>query len=204
MSFHLVQKEVIFVVDPMCSWCWGFAPELDKLRASLAESVKFSLLLGGLRSSGDQEWSEEFKTYLQQHWNSVAKMTHQPFNKILFERENFDYNTEPACRAVVTVRELKGDTFSFLHALQYAFYAEGRDITDSEVLTKIALTEGINQEEFLSFFNSKRAKELTIADQYKVRSMGANSFPSLVVIEPNGHLSTIKGYKKAEELLQLI
>lgn len=204
MNFKFVQKEIIVVVDPMCSWCWGFAPELDKLRESLGESVKFSLLLGGLRSKNSQVWSEEFKEYLRQHWRSVEKMTHQPFNKTLFERKTFDYNTEPACRAVITVRELEGEAFSFLHALQYAFYAEGRDITQSSVLADIAESEGLERERFLNFFTSKRAEELTNADAYKARSMGANSFPSLVVIETNGHLSTIKGYKKAEELLKLI
>ena len=95
-------KEIIFVVDPMCSWCWGFEPVMKSLLEALPKHIKVSLLLGGLRSKGDQTWDDEFKTYLRRHWENVHKTTGQAFNTSLLDKEAFDYDTEPACRAVVS------------------------------------------------------------------------------------------------------
>ena len=36
---------LISVGDPMCSWCWGFAPEID----SLADDYPVDVVVGGLR-----------------------------------------------------------------------------------------------------------------------------------------------------------
>lgn len=44
---------LIYVMDPMCSWCWGFAPVAAALIAQAAEAgVSTRLVPGGLRSGG--------------------------------------------------------------------------------------------------------------------------------------------------------
>lgn len=44
---------LIYVADPMCSWCYGFGPQLADLRARLADTlgapVPVTLVTGGLR-----------------------------------------------------------------------------------------------------------------------------------------------------------
>ena len=41
---------LIYVMDPMCSWCWGFAPVLQGLAEQAAEhGVPLVLRVGGLR-----------------------------------------------------------------------------------------------------------------------------------------------------------
>lgn len=195
------KKEIVAVLDPMCSWCWGFEPVLQKLRDELSDRVEFSLILGGLRSSGEQVWDDVFKSYLSEHWKNVQQKTGQGFNLDFFKREAFDYDTEPACRAVVTVRTLdKTKQFSFFRGLQEAFYLRGADITQPDVLTDIAGAEGIDKSAFAVLFTSDEMKERTKADVYKARSMGANVFPSVVLIDEEGHLCVIKGYRSYEEL----
>ena len=195
------KKEIIAVLDPMCSWCWGFEPILKELRENLPQDTKLSLCMGGLRSSGDETWTAEFKTYLAKHWEHVFSQTRQPFNKALFEKESFDYNTEPACRALITVRDLdESKAFIFMNALQKAFYQDARDITQTDILCDIALETGLDKEAFRELFLSQKMKESTEADKYKARSMGASSFPSLVFIDEEGHLYVLKGYRSFEEI----
>jgi putative protein-disulfide isomerase len=198
-------EEIIFVADPMCSWCWGFEPVMSSLVANLPDTIKVSLLLGGLRAEGDQEWDDEFKEFLRHHWKNVQERTGQSFNLALLEKEDFDYNTEPSCRAVVTMRELdKTKQFTFFKALQEAFYLRGEDITQDEVIVKIAEDEGVDKEAFLRTFLSAGMKEKTKTDIYKSRSMGANVFPSVVIIDDEGHLCVVKGYKDYEEIKKLL
>jgi len=199
------KKEIVAVLDPMCSWCWGFEPVLQKLRDELSDEVEFSLILGGLRNSGEQVWDDAFKAYLRSHWKSVKEKTGQGFNLDVLEKEVFDYDTEPACRAVITLRTLdKTKQFSFLSALQEAFYLKGEDITQTDVIADIAKTEGVNRNAFVALFNSDEMKAKTKADVYKARSMGANVFPSVVLIDEEGHLCVIKGYKSYEEIRPLL
>jgi putative protein-disulfide isomerase len=122
-----MQKELIFVLDPMCSWCWGFAPVIEELRTTLNGEYTFSLVLGGLRTKGEMPWDESSQAYLQEHWKQVSQRTGQAFSDTLFEKEFFDYDTYPACKAVITVRELFGmqSAFDYLHTIQEAFYTRG-------------------------------------------------------------------------------
>lgn len=111
--------ELIFVIDPMCSWCWGFHPVIETLREKHAKQYTFSLVVGGLRTTGQMVWNEQSKTYLKQNWDAVAKRTGQPFSPKLLHKAIFDYNTYPACKAIVTVRELWGNEAVFKVMYQY-------------------------------------------------------------------------------------
>jgi len=197
-------KELIFVVDPMCSWCWGFSPVLEALRN--ATGYECSIVLGGLRSKGQMAWDSSSKAYLKSHWEQVAKSTGQPFNTALFEKENFDYDTYPACKAMVTVRELFGMTkaFEYLHIVQEAFYVQSKDITQLEILLSLSHTLDIDTQAFETFYKSERAEVLMEHDFSKARSMGANAFPSVVIIDEDGHMLCQKGYRSLEEMKQLL
>ena len=199
-----MKKEIIFVVDPMCSWCWGFAPVIEALRKS--DAFTFSLVLGGLRGKGEMTWDESSKRYLQGHWEQVAKSTGQPFSNTLFEKDHFDYDTYPACKAVLSVRELFGiqKSFDYLHSLQKAFYTKGQDITQAEVLIDLLDVIDIDIEKFETFYKSERAQTLIEHDFSKACSMGANAFPSVVMIDKEGHMVCQKGYRNLQEMKKLI
>ncbi len=196
-------KELIYVGDPMCSWCWGFAPELHRLRRALPHDVALSLCMGNLRNG--HTWDDTFKAYLGRHWDEVARRTGQPFDTALLERKQFDYTTEPACRAVCTARAIDPErAFDFFESLQRAFYAEGRDITDARLLCDLAATSGYDAERFASLFASPAMREQVPSDRYRARAYGASSFPSLVAIDCEGHLSVLRGYRTCEVLLKML
>jgi len=192
-------SHLIFVIDPMCSWCWGFHPVIEELREKHADKFQFSLVVGGLRTKGQMPWTDESKKYLAQNWNAVAQQTKQPFSFSLLNREHFDYDTYPACKAIVTVRELWGDeaSFEYLTNIQEAFYAKGEDTTLIETLLKYVE----DKENFLVFYKSDRAEILMKHDFAKARSMGANSFPSIVKIDREGHMICQKGYMTIDKVL---
>ena len=94
-------KKIIFVGDPMCSWCWGFEPVLEKLR----KNYEISFIAGGLRTQGQSVWDQNFKDELLHHWREVEKATGQEFNEEFFKRKDFVYDTYPSCQAAVTMRK---------------------------------------------------------------------------------------------------
>ena len=201
-----MQKELIFVVDPMCSWCWGFAPVMETLLKTRSDNYHFSLVLGGLRTKGEMLWNETSKNYLKSHWKEVSQKSGQPFSYSLFEKDQFEYDTYPACKAVVTVRELFGmnKAFEYLHVLQKAFYVQTQDITNLDVLTDLLKDLGLESVSFKKFFESERAQLLMEHDFAKARSMGANAFPSVVMIDEEGHMVSQKGYRTLFEMQEML
>ena len=195
-------SEVIFVGDPMCSWCYGFGPELSRLREEL-KGVPFSMIMGGLR---DGEIFDEVK--LKNHlgyWQAVHEATNLPFDDTALSQKNFNYTTEPACRTVIAIRAIdKSKEYDVYSALQKAFYAEGRDVTQEDVVTEVIESIGIDKTTFLEKFQSEAIIKSAAADKQKARTYGVSSFPTLIIIDKQGHMSQIRGYKKYEELVALI
>lgn len=194
--------QFIFVLDPMCSWCWGFHPTIETLQNDHADRYTFALVMGGLRTTGQMEWNPQSKAYLKQNWDAVTQTTGQPFSPKLLNRTAFDYNTYPSCKAVISVRELWGEdvAFSYFSKIQEAFYTQGANITDIEILTSY-----VSQDKniFLDFYHTNRAELLMHHDFAKARSMGANAFPSTVKIDEDGHMVCVNGYKRLEEILKV-
>ena len=173
---------------------------MEAMREQYSDRYDFSLVVGGLRTKGEMPWDAAAKTRLKATWQQVADTTGQEFTEKLFERDNFEYDTYPACKAVVTVRELWGDaaSFAYLARIQKAFYLDGADITMLQTL--LSLIDPERQKAFSTFFASERAEVLMRHDFSKARSMGANAFPSVVRIDSDGHMVCRKGYQSFEAL----
>ena len=195
-------SELIFVGDPMCSWCYGFTPELTKLRSEL-KGVRFSMIMGGLRDD-DVFDADKLKNHLG-YWEAVEKMTGLVFDATALSQEGFNYTTEPACRAVLTVKQLdESKMYAMYSALQQAFYAEGKDVTQEKVIVEVATSLGFDATAFKNLFASEAMVKATTTDKQKAGTYGVSSFPTLIVIDREGHMSQIRGYKKYEELLALV
>jgi putative protein-disulfide isomerase len=179
-----LRKELILVADPMCSWCWGFAPVLSAIREHYGDKLALTLIVGGLRVGNDKIMDAETKTYIHRHWKEVSKASGQPFDFNFFEREEFVYDSELACRACVTVRGIKPEvTLNYLELLQRSFYANNRDITNFSVLNSLAVSLGIDSENFTTIFQSKEARAATFDDFQVALNLGVTGFPTIVAVD---------------------
>ena len=130
---------LVYFADPMCSWCWGFAPVIAAIQETFGEDLPIRLVLGGLRPGASPPMTDEARETLRGHWVHVTEASGQPFGKQALSQSGFVYDTDPAARAVVVVRRLApGAEIAALHRLQRAFYLEGLDVTDPEILKRLA------------------------------------------------------------------
>lgn len=190
---------LIYVMDPMCSWCYGFAPILKKIKEEQEGKLKFKLVLGGLRPGTTEPMAEHMKDAVKQHWEDVEKVTGQPFDYGFFERTGFVYDTEPASRAVVTMRYLKPEKeLDMAEEVQRAFYASNNDVTKTEVLTAIAVNLGAEEEAFQEQFTSDLMKEKTMQDFLIARHLQANAFPSVYLLNGTELNLLNRGYRSYE------
>jgi len=181
---------LIYVGDPMCSWCWGFAPEIE----SLAEELPVEVVVGGLRPGPmAQPLEERMAGFLRHHWAEIAERTGQPFDtSFLDRRDGWVYDTEPAAIAVTQMREMNEPrALDYFTDVQLAFYGEGRDVTDFEVLTEIAGAHDIEQEAFAEAIAGEDAKKRAWGDFSRARNWGISGFPTLVGELEDGRLALL-------------
>ena len=195
---------LVYVADPMCSWCWGFSPVIEALAERFAEQAPISLLMGGLRPYNTEPMADKDRAMFREHWEHVAERTGQPFDFAFFDRAEFTYDTEPASRAVVTAQALKpGSGLDMLKAVQHAFYAENRDVTDEDVLAEIADEEGFPSEAFASALASESAKAATREGFITSGNAGIRGFPTLLAGSAgSGYTMLTHGYQPLEALAE--
>lgn len=95
---------LIYIADPICSWCWGFSPVIQAIQQCFADTLQIRLVMGGLRPQTTKPMDEAAKRKTRLHWEQVHAASGQPFDYAFFERHGFVYDTDPAARAVVVVR----------------------------------------------------------------------------------------------------
>jgi putative protein-disulfide isomerase len=195
----------IYFADPMCSWCYGFSPTVRALRARYRDVLPIRLVMGGLRPGTKEPMSEAARKSLVGHWDEIAHLAGVPFSDALASRDGFVYDTDPAARAVVLARRTSvEDALDFLEAAHKAFYVEGRDVTDANVLADIAASLGFDRESFKAALGDQGLENETWRDYAIAQRAGATGFPTLVV-GPNGDGSfalVTRGFQRSEPVLQ--
>ncbi len=187
---------LIYVGDPMCSWCYGFAAPLDQLLTDPQDAapLQLALVMGGLRPFTTEPITSERANELAGHWHHVAQASGQPFGEApntALHQPGFKYDTEPASRATVTVRSLWPKlVWRYFKAVQQAFYAEGRNVTEPGVLADIAEALTIPRADFAKALASQAMRDATLADFQQSQSWGIRGFPTLVA-EHGDHLHLV-------------
>jgi putative protein-disulfide isomerase len=190
-----------YFADPMCSWCWGFSPVVQRLKEKYSDRLKFALVLGGLRPYTHEPITDTVRQEILHHWHEVHHRTGQAFSFDEAMPEGFVYDTEPASRAVVAVGELAPQaTFDYFKAIQQAFYAKQQDVTQESVLEALVKPLSVDMQQFRQAFHSDTIKQKTQAHFHKSRQFGVRGFPTLILqSEQQYHLLT-NGYRPYEEL----
>ena len=200
-----MSARLLYVMDPMCSWCWGFAPVAEALIAQAREAgVDTRLVPGGLRS-GSRALDASTRRYILEHWQAVADATGQPFRFEGALPDGFVYDTEPACRALVAARELDAPrAWTLLRLIQEGFYQRGEEVTCARQLVDLAEQAGYERAAFAEAFSRADIRAATATDFSWVQDLGIAGFPTLLA-ERNGQLALLtNGYQPLESLQPLL
>ncbi|HEY8710491.1 MAG TPA: DsbA family protein, partial [Burkholderiaceae bacterium] len=98
-------------------------------------------------------------------------------------------------RATVTVRSRwPQHVWRYFKAVQHAFYAEGRNVTEPAVLVDLAEQLDLPRTEFGHAFASQEMRDATMQDFRQSQAWGIRGFPTLVA-EHGEHLHLVgSGY----------
>jgi len=196
---------LLYLMDPMCSWCWGFAPVVDALAAQARKSgVELHLVMGGLRSE-QEPLDEPGRTRIFNHWQAVSSSTGQAFDFARGLPAGLIYDTEPACRALVAGRQLdQRKVWPFARLIQQAFYCEGCDVSKASELLRLAGLAGLPERKFADAFDGHESHAATQSDFSWVQDLGIAGFPTVLAQNAGMTALLTNGYQPLERLQPLL
>lgn len=195
---------LMYFGDPMCSWCYGFSPEFSEAMKTLASEVDLKITMGGLRPYNTQSMTE-LGEFLTEHWEEVHQRSGQPFSYEILKRSDLIYDTEPACRAVVTVKKMNPAlTWRFFKAVQSAFYADNQNPNATATYVALAADIGLDKTAFKDLFESEEMK-LAVKDEFRQSAnLGVRGFPTVLLQKGEELYLLSNGYVKAADIVNKV
>lgn len=172
---------LIYIHDPMCSWCWGFKANFTRLRRQLPTDMAVDSILGGLAPDSDKLMPTEMQTRLHGTWRQIQ-------DRIPGTQFNFDFwrdcrprrSTWPACRAVLATRAMDASLEQdMIEAIQHAYYQQARNPSDTTTLVELAEQLRLDRNAFGNLLDAPQTHRTLAEEIAFARQIGAVSLPSL-------------------------
>jgi putative protein-disulfide isomerase len=175
--------KLIYVHDPMCSWCWAFRPVWLRLKAELSPGIVTQGLLGGLAPDSEVPMPEATRAYVIGNWKRIQEVVPDArFNFEFWTRCKPRRSTYPACRAVIAASDQGSEHEEpMVEAIQQAYYLQARNPSDTDTLMALAVEIDLDTERFASTLHSAATQAELLRQIALSRQLGAHGFPSLIV-----------------------
>jgi putative protein-disulfide isomerase len=132
---------VTYLFDPLCGWCYGAGPALDKL-ADLANLTLELAPTGLFAGEGARPMDGHFAAYAWQNDQRINRLTGQVFSQAYRDEvlggSGSMFDSAPATLGIVAVGlKYPGNERKALKALQSARYVDGRNNSDIAVVADV-------------------------------------------------------------------
>jgi putative protein-disulfide isomerase len=198
-----LKAQLYYIYDPMCSWCWGYAPTWQRLQKELAPHVDVIYGLGGLAKDSDTVMPADMQAFLQQTWRKISQQLGTQFNFDFWQECQPRRSTYPACRAALIARA-SGKEQEMLTAIQQAYYLQAKNPSDINTLVELAVAIGLDGDDFLHQINNQLLDKALQAEITQMRAMPINGFPALVLLKNKKFSAITVDYKDWRTSFELI
>lgn len=190
---------LVYVYDPLCGWCYGFHPVMEKLAERFKDQLNIRVVPGGLAIDENAQPISEGYNYINSSLEIVEKKTGitfgEPFVQLV-EQGSYYYDSLPGCKAQNVVNRLAPEqSLKFAGAIQKAFFSNGENLNKLDTYLSILEDFPVDQAEFEAVFTSDQIEKIT-RDQFEwVHQNNASAFPALLLEIGNDTGLMSKGYR---------
>lgn len=195
--------KLIYVYDPMCSWCWGYRETWLKLKEALGDKLAIEYKVGGLAPDSDEPMPEDMQQFLQQTWQRIEQQLGTKFNHDFWLNTQPRRSTYPACRAVLVARQYNKE-LEMLYAIQKAYYLNAQNPSDISTLANLAEQIGLAKNTFITEIQSEKINSLLMNEINEVRSLPVQGFPSLVIENKGNYYAVPVNYQDWQSTYQKV
>jgi putative protein-disulfide isomerase len=200
------KDRIIYVYDPMCGWCFGFGKVMGDFHNEFKDSFEFDVVSGGM-VVGDREGPiGDFADYILGAYKKVEEYSGmkygQPYLDQLKTKTLWSSSVKPSI-ALETFKSFNTkDVVEFSHAIQLAYFVDGKDLRDEEVYKKLIKPYGINEAEFIKKLNSEDMRKQTSDWFQTTANWGVTGYPMVILLRKGKYYAIAKGFNDLATLKQ--
>lgn len=197
-----VKMRLIYVLDPMCAWCYAFEPELSAfLNAYPNASVE--RVMGGLAPDNDNPMDDTLRLTIASYWHQIERTTQVCFNHDYWHLNTPFRSTYPACRAVLAAQKLsKHGAEKMVKAIQSAYYQQAKNPSLRTTLIHCAEAIGLDTHSFTQCLQSTDIESQLQQHLQLTKQLNVVGFPSLFYItEKQEAFPLTLGFCKTHDLV---
>lgn len=201
-----ITSTLIYVHDPMCSWCWSFRPVWQAVKQGLNDKVEIQYLLGGLAADSQAVMPEDMQQSIRRTWQRIQQeVPGTEFNYAFWEKCQPRRSTYPACRAIIACRMQQPSLEqAMLLAIQQAYYLNAQNPSDETVLVNLAEKIGLDVKQFAVDIRSENCQNILLQEVKHCRDIGVSSFPGLVLKKGESYVLLDLDYNNSKTILDQI
>lgn len=186
--------------DYVCPFCYLEVPVLRRLEEEMGGRVELRWRAFELRPE-PVPTLDPGSEYLDDVWSRAVEP--------MAEERGVEIRrppVQPRSRRALETAELARDrgVFGQVHeALFAAFFRDGRDLADPDVLLDVGASAGLDREELRGALAEQRYTEKVLRDQVRARELGVSGVPALFVAPPDAPLEdavVVEGARPYERL----
>jgi len=178
-----MNARLIYAFDPLCGWCYGFAPALRALRAALP-TLQIDLVMGGLVTGGRIGPYSEAADYIRAASARLEAVTgvalSEAFKAKILTDPSITSSSIPPCDALLQVRHAAPErVLDVAEAIQIAHFRDGSDLNDPATYAGIMRRLSIKLDVTLP---APTQISPALAQEFAAtRALGLTSYPSLLM-----------------------
>jgi len=179
------------VSDTVCPWCFVGKRRLEQALAQMADAPEVTIAWRPFQLNPDMpREGADRKTHLRakfggderfkQMYDAITEAGKSVEIPFAFDKVERTPNTIDSHRLIDRAGR-NGRQDAVVEALFHAYFLEGRDIGDIDVLVDVATGAGLNGDEIRAYLESDEDIERMKAEDRKAREMGIQGVPCFVI-----------------------
>jgi putative protein-disulfide isomerase len=177
---------LIYVMDPLCGWCYGFSPIMQKVYETYREKVNFKVITGGMILDEKVGPIGKVAPFLKKATALVTQHTGAEFSPlfldtILQKGTQTLTSLQPSIAIQICKKEKPDSIFSFLTALHKDIYINGLQTAEPKDYARLAKAMGFAPQTFINFVSKQEYIDAARQDFQEAEALGVDSFPALLL-----------------------
>jgi putative protein-disulfide isomerase len=200
--------KILYIFDPLCGWCYGFSPVIQKIQEDYKSKVDVDIISGGMVVGDRVGPVGAFADYILKALPRLKELTGVEFGEAYISqlRDNslFLSSLKPSIALEVFKSFNEKDTIVFASSIQKLHYIEGKSLEDDSVYLELIKSYNIDSVEFLTKLNSDNYRVETTNLFKMIQEWGITGFPAVIFIKNEAFYLIAKGYVDIENLKKTI
>lgn len=191
-------KKIVYVMDPLCGWCYGNSNNITSLYNKYKEQINFELVVGGMWLYNNAPMGGAgLHQFVKNHTPKMAALTNAEVGAQYFTLAadtTYTFSSLEPCAAIYLIKKQSPEkVFSFAKEVQKKMFVTGEKLNELQSYLPVLKDLAINTTDFTEKWLSE-TNVLNTKKEFARATALANGFPTLIYQEDNQTTVLAAGY----------